>query len=68
MSCVEPYTQYPAREASDRLACGPQMGPFGGALVSLRGNCSFCQKAEYAELANASLLVVVYNESDLVSD
>lgn len=39
----------------------------GGAIVSLRGNCSFCEKAHYAESANASLLVIVYNDSDIVS-
>ena len=58
--------QYRAQEASDLLACGP-LANGGGAIISLRGNCSFCEKAQYAELANASLLVVVYNDSDLVS-
>lgn len=61
--------QYAAEEASDPgvLACSPQTtAHLGGAIVSLRGNCSFCEKAHYAESANASLLVVVYNESNLV--
>ena len=50
------------------LACSPQsMSLEDGAIVSLRGNCSFCEKAYYAESANASLLVIVYNTSDLVS-
>ena len=50
-------------------ACTPQTPPTEGeAIVSLRGNCSFCEKAHFAAEANASLLVVVYNESDLVSD
>lgn len=43
------------------------MTQVGGAIVSLRGNCSFCEKAHYAESANASLLVIVYNDSDLVN-
>ena len=63
---VLPWLQYRAEEASDGLACQP-LTVTSGAIVSRRGNCSFCEKAEYAELANASLLVVVYNDSDLVS-
>ena len=60
-------TQFPAEEASDLLACSHQsLSQVGAAVVSLRGNCSFCEKASYVESAGGSLLVVVYNESDLV--
>jgi hypothetical protein len=59
--------QFPAEEASDLLACSHQsLSQVGAAVVSLRGNCSFCEKARYVESAGGSLLVVVYNESDLV--
>jgi signal peptide peptidase-like protein 2B len=61
-----PSTWFPAEEASDLLACSHQsLSQVGAAVVSLRGNCSFCEKASYVESAGGSLLVVVYNESDL---
>ena len=60
--------QYRAEEASDQLSCTQQsLTNVGGAIVCLRGNCSFCEKAQYAESAGAKLLVVVYNGSDIVS-
>ena len=39
----------------------------GQAVVAKRGNCTFYTKALNAQLANASSLVIIYNETDLVS-
>lgn len=39
----------------------------GQAVVARRGNCTFYAKALNAQLANASFLVIIYNETDLVS-
>ena len=36
-------------------------------MVARRGNCTFYAKAFNAQLANASFLVIIYNETYLVS-
>lgn len=38
----------------------------GQAVVARRGNCTFYTKALNAQLADASSLVIIYNETDLV--
>ena len=37
------------------------------AIVVLRGNCTFCAKAVIAQSANATFLVMIYNDTELVS-
>ena len=65
---LPPSMQVPSLFPSDSDGCSNLLvSAQDQAVVVLRGNCTFYAKAVNAQSANATFVVLVYNETSLVS-